>query len=99
MTAIVDFRKATLQKKSDTVSGDETYKIPAMSVNCRATRSQNKGDCTNAKCVDFRKATLQKKSIKMAAARTLRIGTIALVLRSRGYVSSSIIQSVNWLAY
>jgi hypothetical protein len=34
--------------------------------------------------VDFRKATLPKKYIKMAAARTLRIGTIALVLRSRG---------------
>jgi hypothetical protein len=35
---------------SDTISGDETYNIPAMSVNCRATRSQAEGHCTNAKC-------------------------------------------------
>lgn len=52
LASISNLERATYRDDlpSDTVSGDETYEIPGMSVNCRATESQNKGDCTNAKC-------------------------------------------------
>lgn len=52
LARILNLERATHRDDlpSDTISGDKTYKIPVMSVNCRPTRSQNKGNCTNAKC-------------------------------------------------